>query len=104
MSDSGSGITDLVALNIMRGRDHGIPFYNQARICNQDLSISNYIKVLGLPPKNSFAEITDDVRIQQKLEHLYGNISQLELFIGALAESKLLLVQLLTYRTYFYFF
>jgi hypothetical protein len=43
-----SGVTDLGAIDIQRGRDHGIPTYNDLR------------RAYGLAPKGSFAEITGE--------------------------------------------
>jgi hypothetical protein len=43
-----SGVVDLGALDIMRGRDHGIPNYNALR------------KAYGLAPKNTFTSITGE--------------------------------------------
>ena len=44
----GSGGVDLVSLNIQRGRDHGLPDYNSARMA------------FGLPPAGSVSDITKD--------------------------------------------
>jgi hypothetical protein len=43
-----SGVVDLGALDVMRGRDHGIPSYNALR------------KVYGLAPKTTFTSITGE--------------------------------------------
>jgi len=43
-----SGVTDLGAIDIERGRDHGLPTYNQLR------------QAYGLPAKTSFASITGE--------------------------------------------
>ncbi|MEZ6048775.1 MAG: peroxidase family protein [Planctomycetaceae bacterium] len=71
----GSGGFDLASLNIQRGRDHGLPDYNQARID------------LGLAPVTSFAEITSDVALQQKLEEVYGSVDNIDVWVGGLAED-----------------
>src|SRR5262249_13263630 len=57
----GSGGLDLAALNIQRGRDHGLADYNTVRAA------------YGLPRVTSFADITSDTTLQQKLQTLYGN-------------------------------
>ena len=49
------GGQDLIALDIERGRDHGIGSYNQVRVG------------LGLPAVTSFAQITSNVQVQQEL-------------------------------------
>jgi hypothetical protein len=48
MPDCFSGITDLGALDIQRGRDHGTGTYNQLR------------RAYGLPPKTTFTAITGE--------------------------------------------
>lgn len=73
----GSGGLDLTALNIQRGRDHGLPSYNDMRI------------VMGLRPVSSFEEITDDIQLQQSLRDAYGDISKIDLWVGGLAEAPL---------------
>jgi hypothetical protein len=73
----GAGGLDLGALDIQRGRDHGLPDYNNLR--------GNY----GLTQVTSFAEITSDPVIQQKLQQLYGNVNNIDAFVGALAEDHL---------------
>lgn len=71
----GSGGLDLASLNIQRGRDHGLADYNQARAD------------LGLEPVTSFADITSDVELQEKLEAVYGSVDNIDLWIGGLAED-----------------
>lgn len=71
----GAGGHDLVALNIQRGRDHGLPDYNTVR------------QAIGLPPITSFADLTDDVEVQNKLQELYGDVNNIDLFVGGLVEK-----------------
>lgn len=71
----GSGGFDLVALNIQRGRDHGLADYNSTRVA------------YGLDAVDSFAEITSDVELQEKLESLYGDVNNIDLWVGLLAED-----------------
>lgn len=71
----GSGGLDLAALNIQRGRDHGLADYNQTRAA------------LGLKKVTSFAEITSDKELQTKLKDLYGNVDNIDLWVGGLAED-----------------
>lgn len=73
----GSGGLDLTALNIQRGRDHGLPSYNDMRA------------TMGLSPVNSFEEITNDIELQQSLRDAYGDVSKVDLWIGGLAETPL---------------
>ncbi|HEX7026688.1 MAG TPA: peroxidase family protein, partial [Gammaproteobacteria bacterium] len=70
----GTGL-DLVSLNIQRGRDHGLPDYNTARIHN------------GLPPAESFADITSDPVAQQRLQQVYGTVDDIDLWVGIIAED-----------------
>ena len=71
----GSGGFDLVSLNIQRGRDHGLPDYNQARID------------FGLQPVSHFSEITSDPELQQALEDAYHSVEKVDLWVGGLAED-----------------
>ncbi|MDA0841318.1 MAG: peroxidase family protein [Planctomycetota bacterium] len=71
----GAGGFDLGALNIQRGRDHGLPDYNTMRVA------------YGLAPVNSFSDITSDSELAQKLEETYGDVSNIDLWVGALAED-----------------
>lgn len=73
----GSGGLDLAALNIQRGRDHGLASYNDTR------------EALGLSRAESFADITSDVELQEKLEEAYGDVDSVELWIGLLSEDHL---------------
>lgn len=73
----GSGGFDLAALNIQRGRDHGLPDYNTVR------------RELGLAPKTSFATISSDVRVQRRLEEAYGSVERIDPWVGGLAEDHL---------------
>ena len=72
----GAGGFDLVSLNIQRGRDHGIPSYNQVRI--------DY----GLPPRTSFAEINPDPDVQQALASVYASVDDVDAWVGGLAEPQ----------------
>ena len=88
---------DLASVNIQRGRDHGLPDYNTAR---QHLGLTrtkmNSIERLDFLTLavffnvgySSFSEITDDVDVAMKLENLYGNIDNVDLWVGGLAEKK----------------
>jgi len=71
----GAGGFDLAALNIQRGRDHGLPGYNQVRV--------DY----GLAPVSSFADVNPDVGVQARLAAAYGSVDDIDLWVGGLAES-----------------
>lgn len=66
---------DLVALNIQRGRDHGLSDYNTVR------------EAYGLDPVASFADISSDPDVQQALTDAYGDVDDLDLWPAALAED-----------------
>lgn len=68
---------DLVSLNIQRGRDHGLPSYNQARID------------LGLEPAVQFSDISSDEAIQSRLAEAYGSVGDIDLWVGGLSEDAL---------------
>jgi hypothetical protein len=70
------GGQDLIALDVQRGRDHGIPDYNTLRVD------------LGLPAVTSFAQITGNVTVQKELEEAYpGGVNTIDAFEGGLAED-----------------
>jgi peroxidase len=72
----GQGGLDLVSLNIQRGRDHGLPTYNQARI------------EAGLSPASDFSQISSDPEIQERLAKAYDyNIEMIDVWVGGLAED-----------------
>jgi len=73
----GSGGFDLAALNIQRGRDHGLADYNSVRAA------------YGLPKVTSFSQITPDPSMQKTLQTLYGNVNNIDLWVGGLAEKHL---------------
>lgn len=71
----GAGGLDLGALDLQRGRDHGLLAFNEFRL--------NY----GLPRVTSFAELTSDPVLQAELQSIYGDINHVESFVGGLAED-----------------
>jgi hypothetical protein len=71
----GSGGFDLASLNIQRGRDHGLPDYNQAR------------RDLGLEPVSSFDEITSNPAVAAALREVYGDVNNIDVWVGGLAED-----------------
>ena len=73
----GSGGLDLAALNIQRGRDHGLGTYNETRAA------------MGLEPAKSFSDITSDKTLAAALERTYGDVDKVDLWIGGLAEDPL---------------
>ncbi len=68
---------DLGSLNIQRGRDHGLPDYNTVR------KYYTGSKVTG------FSQITANTVIADSLQSLYGNVDNIDLWTGILAEDHL---------------
>ena len=68
---------DLAALNIQRGRDHGLPDYN---------SVRKFYTGFGI---TSFSQITLDPVKAAALQSLYGNVNNIDLWVGLLAEDRL---------------
>lgn len=73
----GAGGLDLPSLNIQRGRDHGLPSYNDMRVA------------LGLGAVASFADISADPEVQARLADAYGEVGLIDLWVGGLAEDHL---------------
>lgn len=71
----GAGGLDLIALNVQRGRDMGLPDFNTVR---QDF---------GLPRVRSFAQISRDPAIAAALQQLYGSVDAIDPFAGMFAED-----------------
>jgi hypothetical protein len=66
---------DLAALNMQRGRDHGLPRFNQVRL--------DY----GLPAYTSFAALTTDTSMQAKLASAYNTVDDIDAWVGLLVET-----------------
>jgi hypothetical protein len=73
----GAGGFDLAALNIQRGRDHGLPSYNDVRAG------------LGLARAESFADVSSDPELQSRLAEAYGDVDAIDAWLGGLAEDPL---------------
>lgn len=68
---------DLAAININRGRERGLPDYNSIR------------RSLGIPALNSFEALTQDMDAALLLEETYGNVDNLDPWVGMLSEHHL---------------
>jgi peroxidase len=66
---------DLIAIDIQRERDVGVGTLNETR------------QALGMQPYRSFGEVTSDPILQANLQKVYGDVENLDLFIGGLAED-----------------
>jgi len=69
---------DLAALNIQRGRDHGLQSYNE------------YRKHCGLRAARTFDDFRTEIRnddIIRKLQNVYGHPDNVDLFVGGIAED-----------------
>lgn len=66
---------DLTALNLQRGRDLGIPLFNDAR------------EALGLERYDDFADITDNPELQANLASVYDSVDEVEAFVGGISED-----------------
>ncbi len=73
----GSTGFDLASLNIFRGRDRGLPAYNNIRTD------------MGLPRIDNFLSLTGDAEEAEQLESIYGDIDRVEAWVGLLAENKM---------------
>ena len=72
----GSGGTDLMAMDIQRGRDHGIVDYNELRVAYE------------LPLLTSFNQLPTDATTRNALKTLYANnINNVDAIVAALAET-----------------
>uniref|UniRef100_A0A0A1XHX6 Chorion peroxidase n=1 Tax=Zeugodacus cucurbitae TaxID=28588 RepID=A0A0A1XHX6_ZEUCU len=67
---------DLAAINIQRGRDHGVPPYTSWRV------------PCGLTPINSWEDFANVVGPQsaQRISHAYRSVHDIDLFVGGIAE------------------
>ncbi len=73
----GAGGFDLASLNIQRGRDHGLPSYNDTR------------EALGLGRAQGFEDVSSDPDIQQRLASVYESVDDIDLWAGGLSEDPL---------------
>ncbi|XP_029452734.1 thyroid peroxidase [Rhinatrema bivittatum] len=77
---SNAGSLDLASLNLQRGRDHGLPGYNDWR------------EFCGLPRLESQQDLTlaiSNYSLVEKLMNLYGHPNNIDVWLGGLAENFL---------------
>lgn len=70
------GGMDLVAMNLQRARDHGIPLYCDAR------------ELYGLKRPTQWSDLTKDESVQSLLQKVYSSVCAVEAFVGCLAEDR----------------
>lgn len=87
---------DLAALDIQRGRDHGLPDYNTVRQqlglkrINNTVNLYFICKILFWTlAMESFEEITENPLVACKLRELYGSVNNIDLMVGGLAERHI---------------
>lgn len=69
-------LLDLAALNIQRGRDHGLPGYNEIR------------RGYNLAVKTQMSEVTSNAHLAARLEVLYGSSpAEIDPWVGCLVED-----------------
>ena len=71
---------DLVALNLQRGRDHGLQGYNAFR------------ELCGFGRAQGFGDLVDfiPVKIVERLKLIYEDVDDVDLFIGGISEQAAL--------------
>jgi len=72
-----AGGLDLATINIMRSRERGIPDYNTIR------------EDFGLDKVKDFNDITTNTELAKNLKFLYGNVENIDAYVGLLAEDHL---------------
>ena len=73
----GSGGLDLLSINIQRSRDHGLGTF-------VDLQAA-----IGVTPAATIGDITSDPALQALLNASYGDVTDIDLWIGLLAEDDM---------------
>jgi hypothetical protein len=67
-------LVDLATIDVLRDRERGVPRYNEFR------------RLFHLPIASSFEEITDNPEWARELREVYGEVDQVDLLPGMLAE------------------
>lgn len=71
----GKGGLDLAAVNIQRGRDHGLPSFNKVR------------EAYGFSPVTEFHQLTTNESVSKALASVYETPDQIDPWVGFLAEE-----------------
>ena len=68
---------DLLAINIQRGRDHGLPGFNKMREC------------YGLPKLTNFNQFSGEQLKNTQISQAYNTINDVDSYVGIQAEKSL---------------
>lgn len=68
--------SDLAVLNILRGREHGLPSINDVR------------EAMGLEKFADFTEMTGNAEMAAKFAQVYTSVDDVDLWVGGLSEVK----------------
>ncbi|MFK0572781.1 peroxidase family protein [Endozoicomonas sp.] len=74
---AGSSVIDLFSVDVQRGRDHCLPDYNTFR------------RHYNMEPYESFNDLTSDSELAEELTKLYGDIDNLDPWVGIISEDHL---------------
>ncbi|MEM7228126.1 MAG: peroxidase family protein, partial [Planctomycetota bacterium] len=75
--EPGAGGFDLASLNIQRGRDHGLPPYNDVR------------EAYGLDRAESFADVSANPDVPAALASVYADVDDIDAWVGSICEDHL---------------
>ena len=68
---------DLVSINIMRGRERGLPDYNTIR------------DEFGLAKISDFSDLTSDQETVDAMTEIYGDVNEIDAWVGMLSEEHM---------------
>ena len=74
--EPGQGGLDLAALNIQRGRDHGLP------------KVNDLLTACNMSTISDFTDITSDTDLQAKLANLYDSATDIDLWVFGLIQQR----------------
>lgn len=77
---------DLIATNVARGRDHGLPSFNDLREAYGLAPIASFEQLVGVDSAQDEAESARLTERARQLNELYGDIANLDAWIGMVSE------------------
>ncbi|XP_060118309.1 thyroid peroxidase [Heteronotia binoei] len=77
---SNNGSLDLASLDLQRGRDHGLPGYNEWR---------EFCDLPGLRTETDLATAIENKNVVKKIMELYGNPDNIDVWLGGIVENIL---------------